>query len=295
MKRGLLVLLFIPFVWASIDQLSPEAVNCYENGVVELVLSHDLDQLRINSIVGGVGLQSRPGQEYTPLAGDWYGDDYAPIAKSSRRDTIRFLSEEFSIVEPGNYTFTLSPKPIEVTRFYPDVTLIRFKAACPGYVHSCAFVNLTIDECYREGDLLHVVYQGLGATNYSKVDQDRDISFYLNGQLGAQPQGLKVDADRTEYKYLGNDTYEAYIETDESHILSVVATISGCNPQLYKIRDYQSCGVVISHEQNRTEPTVSDSPEPNASAPDVTGESVPEPTETRVGALFDFLLSLIPY
>ncbi|MFP4424030.1 MAG: hypothetical protein ACLFP2_02240 [Candidatus Woesearchaeota archaeon] len=293
MKWWLLLLLLIP-VYADIDEIRPEKINCYENGVVELVLSNGMEKLRIDSVVKGVGYQKTPGAEYTPIEGAWFGEDYKPIDESSQREKIRFISEEFSIVEKDNYTFTLSPKPIEITRFYPDATLIRFDTSCPGYVHSCKFVNITVDECYRQQDGLHIVYHGLGANDYSKVEQDRDISIYLNGKIGKKGGNLVGD-DATSYTKVGNDTYEVVIDTDISHVMSVVMSISGCNKALYKTEDYSSCGVVIEHKENVTEESPENSENMTGREENMTGVHLEQPKKTHVGSLLDFLLSLIPY
>ncbi len=322
MKRGTALVLFLamffllPELSYSADRddvleifsMSSKPV-CYDNGQVEWSIRQIEGNIRIDDRIRGVGYRRLSSEDYTRLEGNWYDKDYNIVKYSYDGEETRFVSEEYSFVYPGNYTITLSPRPIEVTDFYPSMKTIKFEVECPGYLHSCEFLEVSIDECYRKGKELHILLSGIGEKNYSKLNITRDIEFYLNyKRVGGYTEAQYI-LKAEKYQRKASDHYEIVIplENMTENILSAAIKVGGCNEKLYDVFSYSSCGVALekkeytnnSHKGNITTET-KDLDTDNTTAINMTVETGATPIVNRttqkllVVELFRFIYDMVP-
>ena len=269
---------------------------CYVNGQVEIPFSQYEGTLELDDYVAGVGIQKKGASSFERLSGDWYNASYSPVRYAYERETYHFVSEEFAAQSKGGYSVVFSTKPVHVTGFYSNTTVILFDVDCPGYEHSCELVNLSVNQCYREGDELHLFLQGLGIDEYSKVDIGKDVSVTANP---ATSRSIGLDYLNHSVTDVGGGIYELVIDVmNVSRILSIEADVTGCNPARHAVVDRSVCGLAVAGSPGDAGSSVPTNGsmaggEGGGDNP-IDGERPPELKRSHLGSFMRFLANLIP-
>jgi hypothetical protein len=232
---------------------------CYDNGQIEFTLGTTKSKVYIEEMIVGIGYKIRASDDYTKVKGAWYSEQYKKQNIFSEDDKIIFISDEYMFNSNTEYTITLSPRPIEITDFYKSMMTLKIPVKCQGYNHSCRFINLSIDECYKKGEVLHVFFHGIGENNYSEVDLVNDIDVFINYQTkNAEMTTPYISPEKRKYQGYGDDNFELIIPLSNKtrYITSIALKVKGCNEHLYNIFDYSSCGVVVDTEIKNKELTI---------------------------------------
>ncbi len=227
---------------------------CYENGAVEVfVTSMEEGNIILPKFVKGIGAVFQNENTTIDLKrywydkeGYWYNDDYSRMRWATKMgEKAIFISDEYVLNKKGNYTIRISGVPMDIAKFFPDAIVYEFNFSCPGYLHSCRYLNPKIEDCYTMGDNFYAYLTGMGEKRYSKINISRDVEFSLNyetyggtvGYLTPMPESRKIFR-------LGNDRYVLKIPTDDldDNIESMKIDVNGCITGFHNLSDYSSCG-----------------------------------------------------
>jgi len=229
-----------PFMITSVMKYGD--ASCYVNGQVIVPVTTDKSVIYLSSIKFIIAVDNTTGK-VSYLTGTWYDDNFQVTTIVQQGKKANFVSDEYLLNDRSKYDVHLSLVPLQVLSMLENSNTLKYTVTCPGYKHSCKFINLKIDSCYSDLDNFYTHFHGIGGLNYSKVDLKTDVDYLLN-YIGLDSSSSLPKSSVVHE--LGNDSYVLIIPRKDlkQRITSIKLHIKDCNEQVYQVATFAQCGFV---------------------------------------------------
>jgi hypothetical protein len=283
-------------------------VKCYSNGQAVIPFTQFKGTVPLPGFIQEIAIKT--GYDtYQSIRGKYYDREYKRINSSGSGDTVLFISDEYIFNDKKKYAVVMAGVPYELINLYEDVSVLTFNFSCPGYLHSCRYLDLRIDSCVVDKEYITVDFHGLGTMNYSEVNLTRDVGFTLNSESYPTESDKITIPLTTEYFDMGNDSFQLRIPREDANftIKGVSAEVKGCLQEIYRVKASRDCIVKkpvnrsvfakseVEYEcapkQNQTEPTADNICSRVVALPP---EKPPVPPD-RIAGVLDFLRRIVRF
>lgn len=220
-------------------------VKCYSNGQAVMPFTQFKGDVPLPGLIKDIAIRIDE-DNYRRISGKFYDTNYQEAVASGIGETVYFISDEYVFNERTNYTVVFSGIMADLIPVYEYVALLKFQFTCPGYEHSCRYLNFVIDNCTIDTNWLDIYFSGLGLGNFSQVNVTRDVDFTLNRQISKYDIAM-MDVPLTgKYFKTGLDSVMLRIPVEDlkGPVDSVSARVTGCFEPIYKVINSMDCTVI---------------------------------------------------
>jgi hypothetical protein len=215
---------------------------CYSNGQAVLPFTQFKGTVRLPGFIQSVVMVTEYNA-YDPISGSYYDAKYQPAITSGLGETALYVTHEYQFNEQKNYTVIMAGTSYAILDLYEDVSVLRFDFECPGYLHSCRFVELAIDNCTYDDEVIQVDLHGLGLNNYSQVNITRDLEVVFAREFHPRDFDLMQMPVSRKYFKTGNDSYTVKIPLKSLPEIPLLVNmeVTGCIKELHDVTASMTC------------------------------------------------------